>query len=53
MKKILLVAVLAGCWSTIAARASDAGDLVFPADYTDRIRWEAGYESLHRDIQIT
>ena len=53
MNKFLLVAVLAGCWATISARASDAGDLVFPADYTDRIRWEAGYESLHRDIQIT
>ena len=53
MNKFLLVAVLAGCWATIVARASDAGDLVFPADYADRIRWEVGYESLHRDIQIT
>lgn len=53
MKKFLLIAVVAGCWAPLVARASDAGDLVFPSDYTDRTRWEVGYESLHRDIQIT
>ncbi len=53
MKKILLVAVIAGCLAPIAAQAMDAGDLVFPSDYTDRIRWEVGYERLSRDIDIT
>lgn len=53
MKKFLLMAVVAGCWMPIAAQANDVGDLVFPFDFTDRIRWEVGYENLQRDIHIT
>ena len=53
MKKFLLVAAVAGCWIPAAVQALDSGDLVFPSDFTDRVRWEARYENLRRDIQIT
>ena len=53
MKKWLRLAALIGCCSPLATQANDAGDLVFPSDFTDYTRWEARYENLHRDIQIT
>ena len=53
MKKWLRFAALIGCCSPLAAQANDAGDLVFPSDFTDYTRWEVRYENLHRDIQIT
>lgn len=53
MKKILLLTVIAGCCAPFAAWANDAGDLVFPSDYTDRMRWELRYENVQRDIEIT
>ena len=53
MKKWLLLAALIGCGSPLATRANDAGDLVFPTDFTDYTRWEVRYENIHRDIEIT
>ena len=53
MKNWLPLAVMIGCFAPLAARANDAGDLVFPTDFTDYTRWEVRYENLHRDIQIT
>ena len=53
MKKVLWIAALVGCCAPLMASANDAGDLVFPSDFTDYTRWEVRYENLHRDIQIT
>ncbi len=53
MKKWLQLAALLGCWAPLASHANDAGDLVFPTDFTDYVRWEVRYENLHRDIKVT
>ena len=53
MKKFLIVAAIAAGWAPAASWAFDSGDLVFPIDFTDRVRWEAGYENLQRDLHIT
>ncbi len=53
MKNILWVAVLAGMSLPFAARAHDAGDLVFPVDYNGLARLEVRYENLQRGLRIT
>lgn len=53
MKKILSIAFLAGILTPFAARAHDAGDLVFPMDYNGLARLEVRYENLQRGLRIT
>lgn len=53
MRRLAILLTSSAMLLPLFTRANDAGDLIFPADYTHRARAELLYENFRRDIRIT